>query len=65
MNSFTIPLRCHQRNAPMTIACAFWPGVCGLHHLGFPQGLSVFYPKIDAKNRLIAEPSHQRFLNAN
>jgi hypothetical protein len=28
-------------------------------------GISDFYRKIDAKNRLIAAPSHQRFLNAN
>jgi hypothetical protein len=41
MNPFTIPLRCHQRNAPMTIARVFWLGVCALHHLGFPQVLSV------------------------
>jgi hypothetical protein len=44
MNSFTIPLRCHQRNAPMTIARAFWPGVCALHHLGIPRDLSAFLP---------------------
>jgi hypothetical protein len=38
MNPFTIPLRCLQRNPLAASAGAFWPGVCGVHHLGFPRG---------------------------
>src|SRR6202048_4579039 len=34
---FTIPLRCHQRNARAGRPFAFWPSVCGKHHRPEPR----------------------------